>query len=168
MLDAAPALISRTAARSTVSVFRPEEVELHQPGLLDIFHVELGDRHVRARIAVHRHQLATAAGRRSPRRRHGSRRGGRGLRASAPCRAGVSTCSAPSRRLGEARLALDRLGQRDRVGRVVRHHLARAGRPGRRASASTRPTSRSTARACSVAEGDDLRRRWSRPYFSWT
>ena len=35
----------------------PEEVELHQPRGLDIFHVELGDRHVRARIAVERHQL---------------------------------------------------------------------------------------------------------------
>ena len=41
-----------------------EEVELDQTGLLHPFHVELGDRHVRARIAVHRHQLATAAGRR--------------------------------------------------------------------------------------------------------
>ena len=34
-----------------------EEVELHQPRRLDIFHVELGDRHVRARIAVERDQL---------------------------------------------------------------------------------------------------------------
>ncbi len=34
-----------------------EEVELHQPRLLDPLHVELGDRHVGARIAVHRHQL---------------------------------------------------------------------------------------------------------------
>ena len=41
-----------------------EEVELHQPRLLHPFHVELGDRHVRARIAVERHQLGRAAGRR--------------------------------------------------------------------------------------------------------
>ena len=34
-----------------------EEVELHQPGLLDIFHVELGGRNVRARVAVERHQF---------------------------------------------------------------------------------------------------------------
>ena len=34
-----------------------EEVELHQPRRLDIFHVELGDRHVRARVAVERDQL---------------------------------------------------------------------------------------------------------------
>ena len=35
----------------------PEEVELHQAGIFDIFHVELGDRHVGPRIAVERHQL---------------------------------------------------------------------------------------------------------------
>ena len=34
-----------------------EEVELHQPRLLDPFHVELGRRHVRSRVAVERHQL---------------------------------------------------------------------------------------------------------------
>ena len=34
-----------------------EEVELHQPGRLDPFHVELGDRHVGARIAVQRHEF---------------------------------------------------------------------------------------------------------------
>ena len=38
-----------------------EEVELHQPRRLDIFHVELGDRHVRARIAVERDQLVERA-----------------------------------------------------------------------------------------------------------
>ncbi len=38
-----------------------EEVELHQSGCLDIFHVELGDRHVRARVAVERHQLVKRA-----------------------------------------------------------------------------------------------------------
>jgi hypothetical protein len=34
-----------------------EEVELHQPRLLDPFHVELGDRHVGARIAIERDQF---------------------------------------------------------------------------------------------------------------
>ena len=34
-----------------------EEVKLHQSRCLDIFHVELGDRHVRARISVERHEL---------------------------------------------------------------------------------------------------------------
>ena len=36
---------------------QPEEVELHQARGLDIFHVELRDRHVRARIAVERDEL---------------------------------------------------------------------------------------------------------------
>ena len=34
-----------------------EEVEFDQPRQLDPFHVELGYRHVRARVAVERHQL---------------------------------------------------------------------------------------------------------------
>ena len=38
-----------------------EEVELHQPRRLDIFHVELGDRHVRARIAIERDELVERA-----------------------------------------------------------------------------------------------------------
>ena len=38
-----------------------EKVELHQPRGLDIFHVELGHRHVRARIAVERDELVERA-----------------------------------------------------------------------------------------------------------
>ncbi|MEM4781276.1 MAG: AI-2E family transporter, partial [Halalkalicoccus sp.] len=38
-----------------------EEIELHQPGGFDIFHVELGDRHVGARVAVERDQLIEGA-----------------------------------------------------------------------------------------------------------
>ena len=38
-----------------------EEVELHQPRGLDIFHVELRDRHVRARVAIERDQLVERA-----------------------------------------------------------------------------------------------------------
>ncbi len=34
-----------------------EEVELHQARGLDIFHVELGDRHVGARVAIERNEL---------------------------------------------------------------------------------------------------------------
>ena len=34
-----------------------EKVELHQAGLLDPFHVELGHRHVGSRIAIERHQF---------------------------------------------------------------------------------------------------------------
>ena len=39
----------------------PEEVELHEPGELDPFHVELGDRDVGARVAVERDKLAERA-----------------------------------------------------------------------------------------------------------
>jgi hypothetical protein len=41
--------------------FQAEEVELHQSRALDILHVELGDRHVGARIAVERDQLGERA-----------------------------------------------------------------------------------------------------------
>ncbi len=75
---------------STDSVLRPEEVELHQAGALDIFHVELGDRHVRARIAIERHQVVRAAGRRSPRRRRGWTSGAAGPPASWRDRTGAS------------------------------------------------------------------------------
>ena len=100
-----------------------EEVELHQPGLLDIFHVELGDRHVGARVAVHRHQL-----RQRPVADDDAGGMGRGVAVEA-----FELLRHVEQRLddrlllgllGEARLALDRLGEADRVGRVLRHHLA--------------------------------------------
>ncbi len=48
---------SFTAVSQHGQRLQAEEVELHQPRLLDPFHVELGDRHVGFRIAVERHQL---------------------------------------------------------------------------------------------------------------
>ena len=41
--------------------FQAQKVELHQAGRLDPFHVELGRRHVRLRIAVERHELGERA-----------------------------------------------------------------------------------------------------------
>ena len=41
--------------------FEAKKVKLHQPGAFDIFHVKLRDRHVRARIAIERHQLIQRA-----------------------------------------------------------------------------------------------------------
>ena len=38
-----------------------KEVELHQTRRFDIFHVELRDRHVRARVTIERHQLLQSA-----------------------------------------------------------------------------------------------------------
>ena len=46
---------------STDSVLRPRKSNFTSPARLDIFHVELGDRHVRARIAVERDQLGERA-----------------------------------------------------------------------------------------------------------
>ena len=100
-----------------------EEVELHEARLLHPFHVELGDRHVGARIAVERHEFGQRpvadddAG--------GVRRGvaveafelQRDVEHAADTRvllAGIL----------EARLVLDRLRQRDRIGGVLRHELA--------------------------------------------
>ena len=54
--DAAP-LHQRDRGLQDGERFQAEEVEFHQPGLLHPFHVELGDRHVRFRIAVERHQF---------------------------------------------------------------------------------------------------------------
>jgi len=37
--------------------FKAKEVKLHQTGSFHPFHVELGNRHIRARVSVERHQL---------------------------------------------------------------------------------------------------------------
>ena len=86
---------SRWPSFSTDRVLRPRKSNFTSPARLDIFHVELGDRHVRARVAVERHQLVAAAGRRSPRRRHGSRCGAAGLPASSPGRTAASRRGRP-------------------------------------------------------------------------
>ena len=100
-----------------------QKVELHQSRLLDPLHVELGDRERRARIAVERHQFLErpvadddAGGvRRSvavePFELHGDRQKAIDDRLLLT-------------RLLEARLALDRLFERDGIGRVGGHQLA--------------------------------------------
>ena len=104
---------------------QPKEVELNQPRRFDIFHVELGDRHVGARIAVQRHQLVQ----RPVADHHAGGMGG-----------GVAVQPFQLQPHGDHladglvlialalqfRLAGDGLGQRYRVGRVVRHQLADA------------------------------------------
>ena len=100
-----------------------EEVEFDEPGRLDELPVELRDRHARLGIAVERHQLVE----RPVADDHAGR-----------VRRGVTVKSFELLRDFEQprddrvlvarflqfRLALDRLGQRHRVGRVVRHQLA--------------------------------------------
>ena len=100
-----------------------EEVELHQPGLLDPFHVELGDRHVGLRIAVERHQLGQR-----PVADHDAGGVGRGVAVQAlellrDVEGALDHRIAVALGL-QARLAVDRLGERDRARRVLRHQLA--------------------------------------------
>ncbi len=100
-----------------------EEVELHQAGLLDPLHVELGDRHVGARIAIHRHQL-----RQRPVADDDAGGVGRGVAVETLDLLGDIEQAGDDRLLVrlflQLRLLLDRLGQRRRVGRIVRHQLA--------------------------------------------
>ena len=99
-----------------------EEVELHEAGRLDPFHVELGHRHVGLGIAVERHELAQGAiadhdaggvGRGMPRQAFealGDVEGARHHRVFV------------AERL-QLRLARDRGRQRHRRGRILRHQL---------------------------------------------
>ena len=100
----------------------PEEVELHQPRRLDPFHVELGHRHVRFRIAVERRQLDQR-----PVADHDAGGVRRGVAVEPlelernieqPRHALVR-----SRRFLQPRLALDGFREHHGRGRIVRHQL---------------------------------------------
>ena len=99
-----------------------EEVELHQPGRLDPFHVELGHRHVGFGIAVERHQFAqrTVAD-------HDAGGVGRGV-ARQPFEALGDVEGARDHRVLVAErlqlgFALDRLRQRHGCCRILRHQF---------------------------------------------
>ncbi len=100
-----------------------EEVEFHQAGLLDPFHVELGDRQIRFRIAVERHQFRE--------RPVGDDDAGR-VRRSVAMQAFEllrDVERAPDDGLAVARRLQPRLlgngtRQRHRIGRILRHQLA--------------------------------------------
>ena len=99
-----------------------EKVELDQARLLDVLHVELGHRHVGARIAVERHQLVERAV-----ADHHAGGVGRGVaRQALELLRDVDQARdllVLARRLGEARLEHQRLLEGRRVGRVERHEL---------------------------------------------
>ena len=102
---------------------QPEEVEFDEAGLLDPFHVELGHRHVGFRIAVHRHELGQR-----PVADHDAGGVGRGV-AVKPFELERDVEGALDDRIAVALglqlgLALDRLGERHRRRRVLRHELA--------------------------------------------
>ena len=118
----------RRVSKSTAVFIRrqrleAEEVELHQAGRLDPFHVELGHRHVRLRIAVERHQLVER-----PVADHDAGGMGRGVAGQAFQFTGNREGAFDGRiAVGfglQLRLIFDRLGQGDRRGRVLRHHFA--------------------------------------------
>ncbi len=99
-----------------------EEVELHEARLLDPFHVELGDRHVGLRVAVERHHLAEAAVADDDAGRVGGSVAVEAfelLRDGEHARHGLVLL----RCLPQACLLGDRLLQRHRIGRVLRHEL---------------------------------------------
>ncbi len=99
-----------------------EEVEFHEAGRLDPFHVELGHRHVRLRIAVHRHEFAQGAI---------ADHDAGGVRRGVPRQAFEALRDVEGARHHrifvaerlEFRLALDRSRQRHRRGRILRHEL---------------------------------------------
>ncbi len=99
-----------------------EEIEFHEAGRLDPFHVELRRRHVGLRVAVERHQFdqRTVAD-------HDARGMGRGVGVAAPPAArrwrASSRLWGRSPRLLQLGLVGDRLFQRDGIGRVLRHQL---------------------------------------------
>ena len=120
--DAAPSQ-QFEAARQHGQRLEAEKVEFDETGQLDPFHVELGHRHVGARVAVERHQLG---------QRPVADHDPGGVRRGVPVQAfeAQRDFDQPRHRLVgvalllQLRLAGDRLFEADRVRRVVRHQLA--------------------------------------------
>ena len=132
-----------------------EKVELHQPGALDIFHVELRHRHVRSRIAVERDEL-----RQRPIADHHARRVGRAvprqplqLAREIEQVAHRTVILVFRRQLADA---VERAIERPRIGRQVGHQL---GKPIDLAIAHLQHAAgilQNRARL-QLSEGDDLR-----------
>ena len=132
-----------------------QKVELHEPGRLDPFHVELGRRHRRLRIAVERHEFdqrpvadddAGGMGR------------GVGVEPLEPLGDGqhLGDLLVGLRRFLQARLVRHRLLQRDRMGRVLRHELGELVDLAERHFQHAADVAHDAARQ-KRAEGDDLR-----------
>ncbi len=126
-----------------------QEVELHQPGLLDVFHRVLGDQRVRSSDRGTAAPAPPAAGRRSPRRRRGCWRGDTAPPAAAPPPSAGAPPRRPSRiccSLGSPSIACFSVtGLAGLLGiSSATRFTWQNGRP------STRPTSRTAARACSL------------------
>ena len=132
-----------------------EEVELHQARLLDPFHVELGDRHRRFRIAIERHHLGER-----PVADHDAGGVGRGVAVQSFELLG-DVEGAPHHRIAvarrlQARLVVDGAAERDRIERVLRHQLAELVDLAIRHLQHAADVAQHAARL-QGAEGDDLR-----------
>ena len=132
-----------------------EKVELHQARLLDPFHVELGHRHVRFRIAVERHHLGQR-----PLADDDAGGVGRGV-AVQPFELLRDVEGARDHRIAvarrlQARLVLDRAAERDGIERVLRHELAEFVDLAVRHLQHAADVAQHAARL-QGAEGDDLR-----------
>ena len=133
-----------------------QEVELHQPRLLDVFHRVLRDQHVGSSDRGRAAPARSAAGRRSPRRRHACWRGGTGPRAAArfpaggapPRRRRASACSRGSPSI--ACCSVTGLAGLFGISSATRLTCPN-GRP------STRPDVAHRRARLQLAEGDDLR-----------
>ncbi len=132
-----------------------QEVELHQARLLDPFHVELGRRHRRFRIAIKRRELdqrpiadddAGGMGR------------GVGVEALEPLgdREHLGDLLVRLRRLLQPRFVRHRLLEGDRMGRVLRHELGELVDLAERHFEHPADVAQDAARQ-ERAEGDDLR-----------
>ena len=132
-----------------------EEVELHQSRRLDPFHVELGHRHVGLRIAIERHQFAQR-----PVADHDAGGVGRGVAGQAfealrDVEGARHHRVLVAKRL-QLRLALDRLRQRHRRGRILRHQFGQLVDLAVRHLQHAADVAQHAARL-QRAEGDDLR-----------
>ena len=132
-----------------------EEVELHQPGLLDVFHRVLGDQRVGRRIAIERHQLDQR-----PVADHDAGGVGRGVAVQAlELQRDLQQAAhrlVPVAHLLQPRLALDRLLQGHGLGRVVGDQLGDAVHLAERQAEHAADVAHRRPRL-QLAEGDDLR-----------
>ena len=116
-------LSSSTARSRYRECFQTEEVELHKAGLLHPFHVELGRRNIRLRVAIERHEFAQR-----PVGDHDAGGVRRGV-AVKPFELQRDTKGALDHLLGiarrlQARLTRNGRCERHRLCRILRHHLA--------------------------------------------
>jgi hypothetical protein len=163
--DAAAGQIRSIAFWITVRVFRPRKSNFTSPAASTHFMLNW----VAGMSSADRGTAAPAgpaAGRRSPRRRHGSRRCGRGLRSSAAYVEQAADRPLPSR-LAQRGSSASALVSVTGLARVRPGSSWTAGRPARRASAARGPRRDGGLRASSAPKVMICATR-SRPYFCWT